>query len=121
MQGIGLIVAGLNPAQPSMGYPPGAPIMPEEPLPRSAQLHGLGFIVPGVGFILFVLAAAMRLWGVGASGAAMGAVGAAILAAMLIAAGMASVNLASRAFLGFAIIEMTAVTVLMGYFYRSWG
>jgi hypothetical protein len=43
LHGAGLILAGVFPADPAMGFPPGAPDGFPEPMSRSAALHGLGF------------------------------------------------------------------------------
>ncbi|MEO6898155.1 MAG: DUF998 domain-containing protein [Caldimonas sp.] len=41
--GLGLITAGVFPPDPSMGFPPGAPLGAAAALSMSAKLHGVGF------------------------------------------------------------------------------
>jgi hypothetical protein len=43
--GVGLLLAGLFPADPSSGFPPGTPEGVPEILSRTAKLHGVGFLL----------------------------------------------------------------------------
>src|SRR4030042_987551 len=43
--GLGLIVAGIFPADPGFGFPPGAPAGPAMPMSGHATLHAVGFFL----------------------------------------------------------------------------
>jgi hypothetical protein len=43
--GLGLLVAGLFPADPANGFPPGTPDGAPAAISRSAKLHGVGFLL----------------------------------------------------------------------------
>jgi hypothetical protein len=43
--GLGMVAAGVFPADPSLGFPPGAPEGVPESISRSGKLHGVGFLL----------------------------------------------------------------------------
>jgi hypothetical protein len=70
--GLGMVIAGIFPADPSLGFPPGAPDGMSETLSDSAKLHGVGFFLAFGSLIaaMFVFAwrffsLGLRRWGLG--------------------------------------------------------
>lgn len=95
--GAGIIIAGLFPADPSMGFPPGAPDGQPAALSRRAQLHGLGFMVSFSALTLAILAFAILFWS-GDRAVSLGCIVIALSIPAIIAAGMSRIEWASTAF-----------------------
>lgn len=60
--GVGIILAGVFPSDPSMGFPPGAPDGVPEVMSQTAKLHGLGFMVSFSALTLAFAAFGFMFW-----------------------------------------------------------
>jgi hypothetical protein len=68
MYGLGMIIAGVFPADPSLGFPPGAPEGAPAELSSSASLHGVGFLLAFLSLTAVCFVFAGRFWSIGAKG-----------------------------------------------------
>lgn len=109
--GVGIIIAGLFPADPSMGFPPGAPEGVPAEMSQSARMHGLGFMVSFTALMLAIVALGVMFWGAN-TGLAVASFIVALLIPVLVGAGMARMEWASLAFFFVGVLAFGWLTVI---------
>jgi len=95
--GAGMILAGVFPSDPSMGFPPGAPEGIPDAMSEGAKLHGLGFMVAFSALTLAFAAFGFMLWA-DQRVFAVASFAMIIVIPVIIGAGMSRMNWASLAF-----------------------
>lgn len=95
--GAGIIVAGLFPSDPSMGFPPGAPEGVPEVMSQTSKLHGLGFMVSFSALTLAFAAFGFMFWD-DHRAIAIASLAMVIVIPVVIGAGMSRMDWASLAF-----------------------
>jgi hypothetical protein len=88
--GLGLIIAGIFPAPPSFGFPPGTPADMAPVMTTSAKLHSMGFMIAFSALIVACFIFARGFYDAGETGWALLSVVAGLLMPALVAAGMST-------------------------------
>lgn len=86
--GLGMIVAGLFPPDPLLGFPPGASERIPSQLDQHAVLHGIGFFVAFVSLTAACFVFARRYFAVGSPGWGTYSIATGVITPLLILAGM---------------------------------
>jgi hypothetical protein len=109
--GAGIILAGVFPPDPSMGFPPGAPEGVPEAMSQSANLHGLGFMVSFSALTLAFLAFGFMFWADNRA-IAIASFAMVIIIPVVIGAGMSRMDWASLAFFGAGALSFGWLSVV---------
>lgn len=116
--GIGIIIAGIFPSDPSMGFPPGAPEGVPETMSRNAQLHGLGFMVSFTALMLAIAAFGIMFWA-SSIPLALASFIVALLIPVIIGIGMSRMDWASVAFFVAGALSFGWLTLVATLLWRS--
>ena len=110
--GLGMIIAGLFPPDPSLGFPPGAPAGVPETMSRNAVMHGIGFLVAFTSLTLACFVYARRYISLGHRGWGFYCIVTGLVTPVIIFLGMTNMSLASIFFAIAGIVALGWVAVI---------
>ena len=102
--GAGLIIAGIFPTPPALGFPPGTPNDLAPVMDTNAKLHGLGFMVAFSALIIACFVYAVGFYTSGFGGWTIFSVAAGLSMPVLVASGMSNVIAPGIAFCAAAVV-----------------
>jgi len=110
--GLGMIIAGLFPPDPSVGFPPGAPAGVPGTMSRNAIMHGIGFFVAFTSLTLACFVYARRFFSLGHRGWGSYCIATGVVTPVIIFLGMTNMSLASIFFAIAGIVALGWVAVI---------
>ena len=116
--GVGIILAGLFPSDPSMGFPPGAPEGIPEVMSQAAKIHGLGFMISFSALTLAFTAFGFMFWA-DSRAVAIASFAMVVIIPVVIGAGMSRMDWASLAFFGAGALSFGWLTFVSYFLWKG--